>query len=81
MVQAFRKPGMDVVVEAFEQGGLTAAYKAFSALPHTEAGYNQTFSKFNNDVKPLCFKDDFECKGEISDKESQVWQRIKGTTW
>ena len=58
-MQAFRKPGMDVVV----------------------AAYNQTFSKFNNDVRTLCFKDDPWCQGDVSDKESQVWQRIKGTTW
>ena len=81
LMQAFRKPGMDVVVEAFKDGGLTGAYKAFAALPHTEAAYNQTFSKFNNDVRPLCFKDDPWCKGDVSDKEGQVWQRIKGTTW
>ncbi len=81
IVQAFRKPGMDVVVEAFEKDGLPGAYKAFAALPHTEAGYNQTFSKFNDDVRPLCFKDDPWCQGDVSDKEGQVWQRIKGTTW
>ena len=74
-LQAWRKPGLQIVAEAFLGGGLHAAYEAFAALPHTEAGYEQRFA-YNADVTRICDKDDHDCigrrAGQLAD-ENLLW--------
>ena len=61
-MQAWRKPGLEVVAKAFLAEGLEGAYRAFAALPHTEAEYDERF-KFNAGVTKICYKDDVACSG------------------
>lgn len=74
-LQAWRKPGVQIVAKAFLSGGKQAAYEAFADLPHTEAEYEKRFA-FNNDVTRICYKDDKDCvigrAGQLAD-ESSLW--------
>lgn len=75
-MQAWRKPGLQPVAKAFLRGGLTAAYEAFEALPHTEAEYDKRFA-YNTDVTRICYKDDAGCvgirAGHVADNEKSLW--------
>lgn len=75
ILQAWRKPGLQIVAKAFLREGLRGAYEAFASLPHTEAEYEKRFA-FNNDVTKICYKDDKDCisrrAGQLAD-ETPLW--------
>ena len=77
-MQAWRKPGLEVVAEAFLAEGLEGAYRAFAALPHTEAGYNERF-KFNAEVTKICYKDDVLCAGVRFEDEPLLFVSFSGS--
>ena len=74
-MQAWRKPGLQLVAKAFLRDGLIGAYEAFAALPHTEAEYEKRFA-YNQDVTRICYKDDKDCigrrAGQLAD-EALLW--------
>ena len=78
LVQAWRKPGLEVVAKAFLADGLEGAYRAFAALPHTEAGYNERF-KFNAEVTKICYRDDAGCTGVRFEDEPLLFVSFSGS--
>lgn len=70
-LQAWRKPGLPIVADAFLEGGIEAAYEAFADLPHTEAATHARF-KFNANVTRVCYRDDKGCTSNYGE-EKVIW--------